>query len=161
VGDEGKRGLGYALVILGMAELHKGNLSGTYEEESIAVFSDIQDKWGLALALNDSANVLKGGELYHEAQKLYEESLRHWEGMEDSWGLPLTLSNLGFVSNRLGLSASQQGNSEQAHTHFTEGRSYFGRAMKVQEQGKDRWGLAQSLKVSPSCCSLRKHTKNP
>jgi predicted ATPase len=120
----------YALVILGVLELNRGEPQAARQhlEEAVAIFTGVNDQWGLALARNDLARVVAAeaenaeagagktttaepdgphgekhaavDDLYRTAQQLYESSLVIWEQLRDSWGLPLTLTCLGSLHAR-------------------------------------------------------------
>src|SRR4029077_10070171 len=125
-GDQ--RGLGFALIILGMVALDQGDYDTALasERESMNLFSKIGDAWGLALACNDLGNVLrrKPDSDPSGALTLYNKSLKIWRQMKDLWGLPLTLSNLGILE-------MERNNYEDANQAFEE-------ALQIQQKVDDK-----------------------
>jgi tetratricopeptide (TPR) repeat protein len=101
-------------------------------KESVELFSELKDDWGLALSLNDLGNVLRSKKEYLTALIHYRESLALWQKINDTWGIPLTLSNIGFL-------ASLKGDYEESRRQLTE-------ALKIQRKMEDKWGLAETLK---------------
>ncbi|HEY9420089.1 MAG TPA: tetratricopeptide repeat protein [Thermoanaerobaculia bacterium] len=129
-----RRGLGYTLVVRGMALLDEKRiaLAGDCESEAESLFHSQGDLWGTALALNDLGNVLRVRGEYEEARETYWKSLALWERMGDSWGLPMTLTNLGFL--------------EMLQERYREAREAFERALALQRAVGDRWSHAETLK---------------
>lgn len=128
-------GLGYALIILAMVrrELDEQLEQARLEvDESVRIFRELEDTWGLALALNDSGNILVGQRQYGEARARYKESELLWRQVREPWGLGLTRSNLGQLAC--------------LEKDYVSADDYFKRALEIQDQENDVWGRAWSLR---------------
>jgi tetratricopeptide (TPR) repeat protein len=136
LGPEHERDLGYALTILGMTALGQNHLDFALESatECVEIFRKhkAEDRWGLALALNDLGNVRRRRGEISEALELYKESLALWMDLGDTWGLPLTRSNLGFLL--------------MMDKKFADARCELEEALEIQRSMNDRWGSAETLK---------------
>lgn len=139
LGPAHERGLGYALIILGMTVMGQEentdlDLALSCEAESVEIFRrhETEDGWGLALALNDLGNVHRRRGNLDEAARSYRESLARWQALRDPWGLPLTLSNLGFL--------------QMMQKMYPDAREMFERAQDIQEKAGDTWSLAETRK---------------
>lgn len=152
-------GLGYALIILGMVQANREGIEQArlHEEESVRIFRAINDRWGLALALNDLGNVVTADgvktlldagvvrqeeademrreqvqSLYNEGRRYYDESRRIWKEMGDDWGLPLTLTNLGTLS--------------YGERKYAEAQGHFEQALEIHKGTGSKWGRATALR---------------
>jgi predicted ATPase len=131
----GQRGLAFALVVLAMVRRELDDQldqARTEVEESVAIFRQLDDHWGLALALNDAGNILVGQRQYGEARTYYKESEQLWRGLNESWGLALTRSNLGHLA--------------YLEKEYRSAEDYFNRAFYIQDEESDVWGMAWSFK---------------
>lgn len=131
---EHRRGLGYTLCIMSQALVDQKDpdAADSMIKESVGIFRELGDEWGLALSLNDMGNVLRSRKEYSSALTHYRDSLALWQKMDDTWGLPLTLSNIGFLASLKG--------------DYEESRLRLGEALKIQRKVEDKWGLAETLK---------------
>jgi tetratricopeptide (TPR) repeat protein len=134
---EHRRGLGFALIVLGMTLLQREETkhaeARAFEEEGVRIFRESGDDWGLALALSDLGNIEKVAGRHAEAQKCYEESLARWESVKDSWGSSLALSYLGDLAYRRG--------------EYPAARRNMRAALGIQRARGDKWGMAWSLNM--------------
>lgn len=132
------RRLGYALIVLGMVALNVARdpqeleEARGYEERCVKLFREVDDRWGLALALNDLANVCLEQGKDEEARSNYQQSLAVWRELGDQWGYGLATSNLGNLYYRAGdlLTAKQ---------HLAD-------AARLQRDEDNQWGWAESIK---------------
>lgn len=129
-----RRRQGFTLVILGMIALHKNQVAKALRQERDAVklFRKLDDRFGLALALNDLANVTIETDR-NQAKLYYLESISIWKELGSNWGLGLTTCNLGHL-------ACRREDYQLAERHLKE-------ALLIQEQNRYQWGHAESLKV--------------
>jgi len=138
---EHKRGLGLALVVLGMTLLQQEETKHAEarecEEAGVRIFRESGDDWGLALALSDLGNVEKESGNYAEAQKCYEESLATWVSVKDSWGRSLALSYLGDLAYR----------DKRSDKRSLVARRNMREALDIQRARGDKWGMAWSLNM--------------
>ncbi|KAA9346336.1 tetratricopeptide repeat protein [Larkinella humicola] len=131
---EHQRGLAFTLVILSQVKVDQGeSMEGlTQIKESELIFENLNDSWGLALALNDHGNVLRSKGEYQAALHYYNRGLGLWKELQDPWGLPLTLSNIGFVASLM--------------QDYKESQRCLNEALEYQRNVADNWGLAETLK---------------
>ncbi len=126
--------LPYSLIGVGLAQQSLGRVDEARKalEESVSIFrSKGEDRWGLALGLNDFGTLQ--AELGHldRAEKLLKEADALWRAQGDSWGLGLTLVKLGDLSYR-------QGDNATAQTRMRE-------ALELRRRLADTSGIAQAL----------------
>jgi non-specific serine/threonine protein kinase len=102
-------------------------------EESIALFRELGDKWGMAESLRGLGFVARDRSDYKRAAALFEESLSLFKEIEDKKGIVWPLNDLGVV-------ALSQGEYSLAMARCEESLSLF------RELG-DGWGMAVSLNI--------------
>ncbi len=103
VGD--RRGLAHALSFLSVLLAHRGEPSSArrYADESVRMFREVEeDRWGLAIALNNRGIVAEAQAEYAQAVPFFEESADILRGLGDRWALSLPLRHLGTVALRQG-----------------------------------------------------------
>ncbi len=103
VGD--RRGLAHALSFLSVLLAHRGESSSAqqYVDESVRLFREVEeDRWGLAIALNNRGIVAEAQAEYAQAVPFFEESAEILRGLGDRWALSLPLRHLGTVALRQG-----------------------------------------------------------
>jgi predicted ATPase len=140
---DSRRSLGYSLTILAMAKKELGQFQDAMADatECVDIFKALNDKgalrdeFGLALALNDFANIViqQPDELQASEQgwSCFNESVNIWRRIQDAWGLSLTLSNMGkFACLERDYQAASQ---------------YLLKSLQYQTNRKDRWGVAWTL----------------
>jgi predicted ATPase/predicted MPP superfamily phosphohydrolase len=132
--EEQKIGRGYALIVLSQVDVDLKLFDSALNQITVCVqlFEQTNDKWGLALALNDFGNVLRSNNRYSLALAEYNKALVIWERFKDLWGQPLTISNMGFVYGLLG--------------NYTQSISLLTKSLKIQRLVGDKWGQAETLK---------------
>ena len=79
-------------------------------QESLALFRESTDEWGIAFSLHQLAHVQEDS---REAAVLFEDSLARFRKTGDTWGVGVTLSCMG-------MSALSQGDYGRAQTLFEE-----------------------------------------
>lgn len=67
-------------------------------EEGLSLWRELEDKRGVASALQVLGSVAREQGRYARAQALHEESLSLWRELEDEWGIARSLNYLGFAS---------------------------------------------------------------
>ena len=103
VGD--KRGLAHAVSFLSVLLAHRGESSSArrYADESVRLFREVEeDRWGLAIALNNRGIVAEAQAEYAQAVPFFEESSEILRRLGDRWALSLPLRHLGTVALRQG-----------------------------------------------------------
>lgn len=71
-------------------------------DEAVAIASQVEDKWFLALALNPVAEACMIRRDYALARSRFEESLALFCEVGDKWGIGTPLMNLGYLDSLLG-----------------------------------------------------------
>ena len=100
-----RRGLAHTLSFLSVLLTHRGESSSArrYADESVRLFREIEeDRWGLAIALNNRGIVAEAQAEYAQAIPFFEESADILRRLEDRWALSLPLRHLGTVALRQG-----------------------------------------------------------
>jgi tetratricopeptide (TPR) repeat protein len=92
------------LINLGTVAFDRGDYprSTALEGESLSLWRELGDRWGIALALNNLGITMRAQGDLAEAASLHEESLDLFRALEDTGGIALVLSNLGGVAEGRG-----------------------------------------------------------
>jgi len=154
-GPLGRRGLAYALMMLGALAQYYGDIAQlSHFQESMVSFRELDDKWGLALTLNWTGAATdpthpdnysagpglsrQGSDLVIEvlsgataARPLYEESLSLLRELGDRWAQTMPLGSLG--------------NSAFCQGEGARGRALFEENLAIQREFGDKLGVAWSL----------------
>lgn len=123
-----------ALVTLGRAHYRLGEhaQAQSYLEAGVGAYRATQDRWGLALALNDLANVLVSSpDEYDRARRCYEESLSLSKEIGDRSGVARALLNIGAI--------------EHALQHSEEAELLYEQSAAISREIGDRRHLAIAL----------------
>lgn len=112
-GDAGKRGLAIALEVFGWLVRGEGDphRAGALIEESVALFRELGDTWGVAWALGGLGMALRDQDQFDPARKVLADSIALCDKLGDRWILTSVRMNLGLVAYR-------QGNYAEARSHF-------------------------------------------
>jgi predicted ATPase/DNA-binding winged helix-turn-helix (wHTH) protein len=100
-------------------------------EESLALWREIGDKWGIATALNDLGWVAWRQGNYAEARTLSAESLALWQELGERQGMATALTNLGWLA--------------QHQSDYAEARALFEESLTLRRALEDTRGVAFSL----------------
>jgi DNA-binding CsgD family transcriptional regulator len=84
--------------------------------ESLALYRELEDTWGLARVLHYSGEMARFGGDDERARALYEESLALYQELGHQFSAAIVLHNLGYV-------AQHQGDQRRALTCFAEALS--------------------------------------
>jgi DNA-binding SARP family transcriptional activator/predicted ATPase/predicted negative regulator of RcsB-dependent stress response len=103
----------------------------TFHERSLMLWRALEDRHGIARALNDLGNVAFHRGEYAAARACYSEHLALRRALDDKRGLAMALNNLGIT-------AGQQGDYEAAGTLFEE-------SLAIYRELGDQWSIASSL----------------
>jgi predicted ATPase len=133
------RAVGLALLLLGRAELERGDLDESHRDgrEAVLGLEGTGEKWALALALNDHAERLAATGEWESAREHYSRSLSLWDELQDQWGESLTRNNLAAAVWRARVTTAKD--HAEAHDHID-------RALKIQEENGYAWGIAWSYR---------------
>ncbi len=127
-----KRWLAFALRTLGFnlhAQLHDWRDAQQILEESAALSREIEDKWGLAMALRYLGNMPD----LDYARRCLEESLTLFRDLRGPWGISAALTGLGRV-------CIQQG-------QYAESNAYLKEALALRRTAKDKAFIGYVLKM--------------
>lgn len=145
--------------------------AGRYAEQSLAVYRDLGDQWGIAVSMNASAIIARDRGDYSAAQSYFEEALSCWRALGDRVAIARCLHNLANLvrvrgdysraravlreaaqifaelGDRSGAawSMSQQGDIAREQDEMTAARDLYQQALSAFRQAGDRWGIARSL----------------
>ena len=99
-GPAGKQGKAYAIWGLGTAASYKGDsaISKALTEESLALFREIGDKFGITECLNTLGDIALTEGDYDQAKLLWEESLVLKRERGDQDGIAFSLAQLGNIA---------------------------------------------------------------
>jgi len=100
-------------------------------EDSLALFRELGDTWGVALDLGDLGLVAHDQGDYERGVSFFEESRSLFEQVDDTWGVAWSLGNLGRL-------AYAQGQTEHA-------RAVLEASLVLRRDIGDTWGMAWSL----------------
>ncbi len=100
-------------------------------EEGLAIWRQLGDQRGIAVALNNLGMVMRSQGDYASARTLYEESLVIERQRGDRWGLAAGLNNLGSL-------AAAQGDYRGCRTHLEE-------SLAIWRELGDRGAIATTL----------------
>jgi predicted ATPase/class 3 adenylate cyclase len=100
-------------------------------DESLALFRELGDKWGIALSLNNLGNVFHEEGDHSSARSMYEECLAIRRELGDKLGIAVSLTNLGIV-------AVDQGD-------YALARSLYEESLAIEREVGDKHAIAVSL----------------
>ena len=162
-----------ALLLAGAFTTNQGNYDQArgLTEESLALYRDLEDRWGTGVALNILGNVAYYHGEYDRAEGLYRESLTLRRELGNQRDIAISLNNLGNVVREQGdydRAAALYGESLEIHRalgdewniaivldnlgHVARQQGRFDRAVALFEDSlavrrrlRDVWGIAESL----------------
>jgi predicted ATPase/DNA-binding CsgD family transcriptional regulator len=100
-------------------------------EESLALFTDIGDRWGIANALHNLGHLAFFQNDDDRAVAFEEQSLAQWRSVGDPWGICLPLGILAAI-------AAQRGDYERARALVEE-------SLALARDRSDTWTIASRL----------------
>jgi predicted ATPase/DNA-binding winged helix-turn-helix (wHTH) protein len=141
-----------------------------FQRRSLALYKQVNDQWGVAVALNALAVSARHGGDYAAAQLNFERSLELWRALGDKLSIARCLHNLANVVKARGdysaaqaalceatslfeelgdrsgaaWSINQQGDITRDQGDLAAARSLYQRALSAFRQAGDRWGSARS-----------------
>ena len=97
-----KREMAWATFVLGDPNIHALNESArSWRTESLTLWRDLGDEWGVALVLNSLGEDARREKNYADARVYYTESLAIREKRGDQRGIAIVSENLGYVAYHL------------------------------------------------------------
>ncbi|MGH9429791.1 MAG: ATP-binding protein, partial [Terriglobia bacterium] len=133
LGTMARQGKAYVLWNLAVVAQQKRDLrqAKALTEESIVLFQEVGDKFGIAQCLDHLGLYALHEEDYEQARMLWEQHLALRQEIGDKDGNALALHNLGIL-------ASQQGDYKQATMHYEASLALF-------RELKNKWALSMVL----------------
>jgi predicted ATPase/DNA-binding winged helix-turn-helix (wHTH) protein len=142
-----------------------------FAEQSMSLYQELNDHWGIAAALNASGVGARDAGDYDAAQSCFERCLEYWRVLPDQVETARCLHNLAniakirgdyaraqtalceatdifeSVGDRSGAawSINQQGDIEREQGNVEAAGDCYRRALKAFRDADDRWGCARSL----------------
>lgn len=140
-------------------------------EQSLALYDELGDQWGVAASLNALAVSARDGGDYASAQSNFERSLACWRMLPDRSAIARCLHNLANVvkvrgdysrarwalheateifeelgdSSGAAWSINQLADIAREQGDLTAARASYERALSMFRDAGDRWGIARSL----------------
>jgi tetratricopeptide (TPR) repeat protein len=124
---------------MGTVELDRGDVQAaiTCFEASLGRFTELNDQWGVALALGNLAQALRTTTEHARAERIARQSIEAFEALGDEQGTARSLTTLALILGRNG----QPG----------EGLRLHARAVDLRMRVDDRAGVARSLENIAWC----------
>jgi predicted ATPase/DNA-binding winged helix-turn-helix (wHTH) protein len=140
-------------------------------KRSIALYSELDDQWGIAAAWNALAVATRDRGNFEEAESYFEISLKYWRKLPDPISTARCLHNLANAAKMRGdfprartalaeaisifrelgdiggaaWSINQSGDLELEQGHIESAQNLYHEALNSFRRSDDRWGRARSL----------------
>jgi predicted ATPase/DNA-binding winged helix-turn-helix (wHTH) protein len=150
-------------------------------QDSLTLYTELEDKWGVAASLNALAVAARDGGDYSYAQENFEKSLACWRALSDRLATARCLHNLANVvrirgdysgaqlalaeattlfeelGDRSGAawSINQRGDIAQQQGAVAAARAFYESALSAFREAGDSWGTARSLADLGHVCCLQ------
>ena len=108
-------------------------------EQSLALYRELGDQWGVAHALERVSKIAWEFGIYDEAKQLAEESLSIRQQLGDKRGIANILNGLGLI-------AKHQGQLEKAERRHRQSLAQSGFRMGARRHHPPAWGLCAADK---------------
>lgn len=145
--------------------------SERFVNQGLSLYEELNDRWGIAAALNALGVGARDSGNYEAARIYFERSLAQWRTLSDPLSTARCLHNLANIAKiqgdysraQMGLSEAtqifqkvgdasgaawslnQQGDIAREQADLRTARDFYQRALKAFRAGGDRWGSARSL----------------
>jgi predicted ATPase/DNA-binding winged helix-turn-helix (wHTH) protein len=142
-----------------------------FAHQSMSLYQELNDRWGIAAALNASGIGARDSGDYEAAQSCFERCLEYWRALPDQVETARCLHNLANVAKIRGdyaraqmalreatdifesvgdrsgaaWSINQRGDIEREQGNVEAAGDCYRRALKAFRDADDRWGCARSL----------------
>ena len=142
-----KNGIAMSLINIGVIYMNQGNNPKAldYLYKSLQLQEEIMDKKGMALSLNNIGVIYDNQGDISKALEFHHKSLQLKEEIKDKKGIAMSLNNIGFIYDHQGdpsVTASKEASLRAGKTKALE---YYHKSLQLQEEIKDKKGIAQSL----------------
>jgi tetratricopeptide (TPR) repeat protein len=155
-----------------------------FVEKSLSIYQQLDDQWGIAVAMNARAIVAWDRQDYSAAQSHFDESLALWRALGDRVAIArclhtfancvrgrgdyararTVLEEAGRIFEELGdhsgaaWSLNQRGDIAREEGEVAEARELYQRALSAFREAHDQWGIARSLTdLAQIACDERDH----
>lgn len=128
-----RRSVALRLQNIGLIYRRQGNLDQAlaYARKTLAIFEEIDDKFGIANLQNNLGVIYKAQGLNEQALEWFQKALHGYEALKNTPGVARSFNNIGDTYR-------QQGRYDEALEALQKG-------FKIREQGRDRGGMLLSL----------------
>jgi predicted ATPase/class 3 adenylate cyclase len=143
------------------------------QEESLAIYEELDDDWGKAFALQNLAAALHAQDDYERASRLHEQSLALFRKTGDKPWIGFALTHLGFGAlargdyaeamamleealalareaqdtRQIGIALQLMGEVELAQEHYAPASSLLEESLTLVRQAKDKVDVASTLRL--------------
>jgi predicted ATPase len=155
-----------------------------FVEESLSIYQELGDQWGIAVAMNARAIIAWDRQDYPAAQSHFDDSLARWRALGDRVAIArclhtfanfvrgrgdyararIVLEEAGRIFEKLGdhsgaaWSLNQRGDIAREEGDVAEAREFYQRALAAFREAHDQWGIARSLTdLAQIACDERDH----
>ena len=155
-----KKGIAIALNNIGIIYKNQGDAQKglEYYHKSLKIQKEIKDKHGIASSLNNigfiydnygdplcrTTKELCFMESQDKALEYYQMSLKIREEIKDQSGVAQSFNNIGSIYLHLSEEKNKQSGVQQSQ-QIKKALEYFQKSLKIQEEIKDKSGIASSL----------------
>jgi predicted ATPase/class 3 adenylate cyclase len=130
-----------------------------YFGESLRIYRQLGDSWGVANALHNLASVILYEGDYERATALLDESLTTWRELGDRWGLAQVLMIRGLVAQNVGAEDSATALHEESLRLLREAGDLWGIATQLGELGvlaRGRGHFERAAALFNECLAMRR-----
>ncbi len=156
----------------------------SFLKRSLVLYQQLEDRWGIAAALNALGVMTRDRGDHYKAQQYFESSLEHWRVLPNRIETARCLHNLANVARVLceysraqsalseataifdevgdssgaAWSINQQGDIAKERGDLKGAEEFYARALKAFRRVGDRWGTARSLAdLGYVCCEQQEY----
>ncbi len=156
-----KKGIANALNNIGIIHKNQGDAQKglEYYHRSLKLWEEMNDKHGIGSSLNNIGFIYDnhGDPNCHDSKEVcykaaqekaleyYFKSLKIRDEIHDRHGVANSLNNIGGVYSNLAAAEKKLGNTTQWQQLIKKSLEYYQKSLKIQEDIKDKSGIASSL----------------
>ena len=139
-----KMGIAYSLNNIGTIYINQGDSPKAldYFLRSFKIHEEIKDIQGMAGSLNNIGFIYKSQGNISKALESYHKSLKLMKEVKDKKGTAIALNNIGGIYDKQG---SEKGLGIERDTFLNKALTYYHKSLKIQEELKNKNGIASSL----------------
>lgn len=164
---------GRICIFLGALATAQGDYESAdaFQKQSLALYSELDDEWGIAASWNALAVAMRDRGNFEEAESYFETSLKYWRKLPDPISTARCLHNLANAAKMRGdfscatialaeaismfrehgdtsaaaWSINQSGDLELEQGRIESAQNLYHEALDAFRKTDDRWGCARSL----------------